>query len=220
MKYHFLITIALATSVLFFSGCDRSRTSDYPDSSADTVRRTDDIKQNGRDQRQAVDNENARANTRMDFNEQQIRDRYAGRRQSHVNEANAETTVSDAKVREILIQAKHDKDVIDAQVVADLRTSPNQNAAEIRADATRRKSEIDNRASVKIAPIHNDSNSKKSLHVQRGIEIDREEAQELSVLARERSQANNQARGKKLEIDQWQNEEMSRVERDSNPRNR
>ncbi|TVR12834.1 MAG: hypothetical protein EA401_08270 [Planctomycetota bacterium] len=96
MKYHILFTVALAASVIIFTGCNRSRISEYPDQSADTVRRVDDIRHNARDQHHMVDLESVRTANRLNFREQQIRNTHAALRQQHVNEANAEATESDA----------------------------------------------------------------------------------------------------------------------------
>ncbi|TVR12835.1 MAG: hypothetical protein EA401_08275 [Planctomycetota bacterium] len=99
-----------------------------------------------------------------------------------------------------------------------LRTSSGDKASAIRSEATRQKSEVDSVATAQIAPIANETARTMAVHIQRGIEIDRDESRQLSALERERSQANNQAREKKLEIDQWQTDELAKVERDSSTR--
>ncbi|TVR49404.1 MAG: hypothetical protein EA402_00075, partial [Planctomycetota bacterium] len=203
-------------SLLFASGCKDTRTSDYPDQSPHTVRREDDVRQNAREQKDAADLQADRASARFDYREQQIRDQYAAKRQAHVNENHALTTERDAKVREIQIQAKHDKDVIDAETAEKVRTSSGDESAKIRADAAMRKSEIDNRTTGKLAPHATETTRNNSRNVQRGIELDREESKEISALEQERATARNQTRDKKLEIDQWLNEEMAKIEKDSN----
>lgn len=217
MTNRLLLTAAVAASILLFTGCNGSRTSDYPDHSVNTTRRVDDIKQNARDQKDAVDVEADRTATKHDFNERQIREKYKAKRQSFTNESDGEATVRDAKTREIQIQVKHDKDVIDAEVADKLRTSPPEKAAEIQADAASRKSEIDSEATSKLAPFISDAERIKAKNIQRGIEIDRDESKEISALEQERSKARNDTKAKKLTIDTWTSDELAKVAKESGP---
>lgn len=220
MNSRTLIAVALTATILPFTGCDRSHTSDYPDRSVNTTRRVDDIKQNARDQKDAVDAEADRQLNKLDFNERQIREKYKADRLTFGNTSDKETTGHDAKTRDIQIQAKHDKDVIDAEVVDKLKTSAPEKAAEIQADATSRKSEIDSKTTSKLASITSDSERSKVKNIQRGIEIDREESKELSALEQERSKLRNETKEKKLKIDKWANDELSKVAKESNSSNK
>ena len=205
----------MAASLFLFSGCDDSRTSDYPDNSVNTTRRVDDIKQNARDQKDAVDVEADRVYARLKFDERQIREKYKAKRQSFVNGSDGDTTDREAKNRDIQIQAKHDKDVIDAEVAEKLKTSAPEQAAEIRADAVSRKAEIDNKSTSKLAPIASDTERSKAKNVQSGLELDREEAKELSKLEQERSKVRNETKEKTLKIDQWTTDELAKVHKDT-----
>lgn len=220
MTKRILLTSAVAASLFLFAGCDGSRTSDYPDKSVKTTRRVNDIQQNARDQKDAVDVEADRMSTKMDFNERQIRENYKVKRQTFVNDASGDTTDREAKNRDIQIQAKHDKDLIDAEVVDKLKTSAPEKAAAIQADATSRKSEIDSITASKLAPINSDMERSKAKEIQRGIEVDRDESKEISVLEQERSKARNDVREKKLKIDQWTNDELAKVDKDSSSENK
>jgi hypothetical protein len=217
VKNRILLASAMAASILLLAGCDGSRTSDYPDHSVDTTRRVDDIKQNARDQKDAVDADADRVSTRMDFDERQIREKYKAMRQSSVNEGAGAATDREAKNREIQIQAKHDKDVVDAEVADKLRTTPPEKAAEIHADAASRKSEIDNAATGKLEPILSETERGKAKDIQRGLELDRDESKEISGLEQERSKARNETRERKLKIDKWTNDELATVEKDTSP---
>lgn len=215
MNNRIIIAIVLTASVLSFVGCNQSRTSDYPDHSVNTTRRVDDIKQNARDQKDAVDADADRLSNRMDFDERQIREKYKAERQAFVNASDKEATDHDAKSRDIQIQAKHDKDVIDAEVAEKLRTGSPEKATEIQADAASRKSEIDSKVTGQLAPIVSDSERIKAKNIQRGIEIDRNESKEISALEQERSKVRNETKDKKLEIDKWTNDELAKVGKDS-----
>jgi hypothetical protein len=218
MKNHIILAAALTATLFTFVGCNPSRSSDYPDRSVNTTRRVDDIKQNARDQKDAVDAEGDRLTNKMDFDERQIREKFKAERQSFMNAADKETSEREAKNREILIQAKHDKDVIDAEVVDTLKTSAPEKAAEIRADALSRKSAIDSRATANLAPMVSESERSKAKNIQRGLEIDLNESKDISALEQERAKARNQAKDKKLSIDTWTNDELAKVgkEADSN----
>lgn len=220
MTNRILLTSAMAASIFLFVGCDGSRTSDYPDHSVNTTRRVDDIKQNARNQKDAVDVEADRVSTKSDFDERQIREKYKAKHQSFANDANGNATDRDAKNRDIQIQAKHDKDVIDAEVADKLKASPPEKAAEIQADAASRKSEIDSKATSKLTPIASDTERSKAKNVQRGLELDRDEAKEISALEQDRSKARNETKEKKLKIDKWTNDELAKVEKDSNSVNK
>ena len=220
MTNRILLTSAMAASIFLFAGCDGSRTSDYPDHSVNTTRRVDDIKQKSRDQKDAVDVEADRVLTKMDFDERQIREKYKAKRQSFVNDANGDTTDRDAKNRDLQIQAKHDKDVIDAEVADKLKTSQPEKAAEIEAAAASRKSEIDSKTTSKLTPIASDTERSKAKNVQRGIDLDRDEAKEISALEQERSKVRNETKEKKLKIDKWTNDELAKVEKDSSSQNK
>lgn len=220
MTNRILLTSAMAASILLFAGCDGSRTSDYPDRSVNTTRRVDDIKQNARDQKDAVDVEADRMSTKWDFDERQIREKHKAKRQSFVNESDGEATVRDAKTRDIQIQAKHDKDVIDAEVVDQLKTSSPEKSTEIQANATSRKSEIDSKTTSKLTPILSESERSKAKNIQRGIEIDRDESKEISALEQERSKTRNETKDKKLKIDKWTNDELAKVAKGSNSTNK
>jgi hypothetical protein len=215
MTNHILLTSAMAASLFLFAGCDGSRSGDYPDHSVNTTRRVDDIKQNARDQKDAVDVEADQVSTKLDFDERQIREKYKAKRQSFANESDKEATDRDAKTRDIQIQAKHDKDIIDAEMADKMKTSPPEKSAEIQADATSRKSEIDSKATGKIAPIASDTERSKAKNIQRGIEIDRDESREISALEQERSKGRNETKDKKLRIDKWTNDELAKVAKDS-----
>lgn len=215
MNTHLTLAIALTASVLCFAGCDQSRTSDYPDHSVNTTRRVDDIKQNSRDQKDAVDAEADRLSNKYDFDERQIREKYKADRQAFINTSDKETTDHEAKNREIQIQAKHDKDVIDAEVAEKLRTASPEKTAEIKAEAASRKSEIDSKTTGKLAPIISESERSKAKNIQRGLEIDRSEAKEISALEQERSKTRNEMKDKKLKIDKWTNDELAKVGKDS-----
>ena len=217
MKNRILLTSAMAASIFLAAGCDGVRTSDYPDKSVNTTRRVDDIKQNARDQKDAVDLETDRASTKMDFNERQIREKYKAKRQAFINDADGETTVREAKSRDIQIQAKHDKDVIDAEVMDTLKTTSPEKVAAIQADAVSRKSEIDSKATSKLAPIASDMERSKAKDIQRVLEVDRDESKEISALEQDRSKSRNEMKDKKLKIDKWTNDELAKVEKDSTP---
>lgn len=215
MNNRIILAIALTASILSFAGCDQSRTSDYPDSSVNTTRRVDDIKQNARDQKDAVDAEADRLSSKFDFDERQIREKYKADRQALVNASDKGTTDHDAKNRDIQIQAKHDKDVIDAEVANKLRTGSPEKSAEIKADAASRKSGIDSDTTGKLASIISESERTKAKNIQRGLDIDRSESKEISALEQERSKARNQMKDKKLKINKWTNEELAKVGNDS-----
>ena len=215
MNINIMLAAALFASILSFAGCDQSRTSDYPDNSINTTRRVDDIKRNARDQKDAVEAEADRMSNKLDFDERQIREKYKADRQAFINASEKETTESSAKNREIQIQAKHDKDVIDADVAEKLRTSSPEKTTEIQAEAASRKSEIDNKTTGKLAPIINDSERSKAKNVQRGMEIDLNEAKEISALEQERSKVRNETKDKKLKIDTWTNNELAKVAKES-----
>ncbi len=219
MKTHLtnriLLTSALAASIFLWTGCDGSRTSDYPDNSVNTTRRVDDIKQNARDQKDAVDAQYDRASNQHDFEERQIREKYKASRQSLVNEAESGATSSDAKLREFQIQAKHDKDVIAAELAEALRTNPPEKAAELQADAAARTAEVDNTLTGKTAPHTSDIERSKAKYIQRGIELDRDESKEISALESKRSKSRNVAQAEKLKIDTWTTDELAKVGKDS-----
>lgn len=220
MNTRIFLAATLTASLFSFTGCDGSRTSDYPNDSVNTTRRVDDIKQNARDQKDAVDAETDRLSNKMDFDERQIREKFKADRQAFINASDKETTDRDAKNRDIQIQAKHDKDVIDAEVADKLKTSPPEKSAEIQADAASRKSEIDNRTTGKLAPIASESERSKARNIQRGLEIDLNESKEISALEQERSKARNDMKDKKLKIDKWTNDELAKVAKDANPASR
>lgn len=220
MNNHLLFSATLATSLLFFGGCDNSRTSDYPDHSANTTRRVDDINRNARDQKDALDTENSRITTKMDFSERQIHEKYKSNRESLVNTSDKDATDRDAKVREIHIQAKHDKDLIDAETAEKLKTSPTENSAQIMANATNQKSEIDSKSTSKLSPLLSDAErSKEKIH-QSNLEIDLNEAKEISALDKERSIARNEINEKKIKIDRWTSEELEKIKKDSSTTNK
>ena len=203
MNTYIMLAVTLTASLLTFTGCDGSRTSDYPDRSVNTTRRVDDIKQNSRDQKDAVDAEADRVSNKFDFDERQIREKYKADRQTFMNASDKETTDRDARTRDIQIQATHDKDVIDAEVVDKLKTSPPEKAAEILADAVSRKTEIQSRATGKLAPIVSEAERSKALNIQRELEISLNESKEISALEQERSKARNEVKG--LEINNSSN---------------
>lgn len=215
MKTYIPFAIALCVSILFLAACGQSRISKYPDGSADTTRRVEDIKQNARDQKAAVDAEAERMSNRLDFDERQIREKYKAQRQVFLNAANEEATVREAAVRDIKIQAKYDKDVIDAEIADTMKTTAPEKHAEIKADAASRKSEIDSVAAAKLAPINSEAERSLARNAQRKLEIDRDEEQAISALEQKRSKARDRAKEKKLEIDRWTNEEMAKVAEDS-----
>ncbi len=215
MNIHALLVAAMATSLLSLAGCDGSRTSDYPDQSVNTIRRVDDIKRNAREQKDAVDAEADRQSNKMDFDERQIREKYNADRQAHMNALGKESTDRDAKTRDFQIQAKHDKDVIDAEVADKLKTSPPEKAAEIQADAASRKSDIDSKTTEKLSPILSESERSKAKNIQSGLEIDLNESKEISALEQERSKARNEIKEKKLKIDKWTNDELAKVANDA-----
>lgn len=215
MKHHIILVTALSVTILSFAGCNQSRTGDYPDNSVNTTRKVDDIKQNSRDQKDVVDAEADRLATRMDFDERQIREKYKADRKSFIIASAREATEHDGKSRGILIQAKHDKDIIDAEVAEKLRTTSPEKEAEIIAEAASRKSEIENQATAKLAPILSESERSKAKTVQRGLEIDFNESKEISALEQERSKVRNETKDKKLKIDKWTNEELSKVAKDA-----
>ncbi len=219
MTNRILLTSAMAASLFLFASCDGSRTSDYPDHSVNTTRRVNDIKQNARDRKDAVDVEADRVSTKSDFDERQIREKYKAKHQSFANDANGDTTDREAKNRDIQIQAKHDKDVIDAELADKLKSNPPEKAAELKADATSRKSEIDSKTTSKLTPIASDTERSKAKNVQRGLELDRDEAKEISALEQDRSKARNETKEKKLKIDKWTNDELAKVEKDSGSTN-
>lgn len=215
MSNRILLTSAMAASLLFLSACDGARTSDYPDHSVNTTRRVDDIKQHARDQKDKADDDADVTSTKMDFDERQIREKYKAKRQASVNASDAEMTERDAKTREIQIQAKHDKDAIDAELADKLKTSPVEKSAELQADAASRKSEIDSKTTGKLAPILADTERSRTKNVQHGIDIDRDESKEISALEQERSKARNATKEKKLKIDTWTTDELAKVQKDS-----
>lgn len=210
-----IIAVLLSVSLLFITGCNRADSGDYPDRSVDTTRRVEDIRQNARDQKDAVDARADRIATRHDFDERQIRQKYQAERQAFANSRREEATVRDAQIREIQIQAQHDKEVIGAEVADTLKTSPREDSPEIRANAARRKAEIDHRTSENTSPLRSESERSKATYVQRGLDLDRNESQEISALEQKRSEARNHRNERMLEIDQWTNEALAKVGQDS-----
>lgn len=217
MNTRILLMVALTASIISFAGCNQSRTSDYPDRSVNTTRRVDDVKQNARDQKDAVDAEADRLTNKLDFDERQIREKYKADRQAFINASDKEATDHDAKTRDIQIQAKHDKDVIDAEVAEKLRTTSPEKTAETQADADSRKAEIDSKTTESLAPIISDSERIKAKNIQRKIEIDLNESKEISALEQQRSKVRNETKEKKLKIDKWTNDELAKVAKDSKP---
>ncbi len=217
MTTRIILLSTITVTMLVFSGCNESRTSDYPDNSVNTTRRVDDIKRNARDQKDEVDAEADRLSNRMDFEERQIREKYKAERQVIINTSEKQSTERDAKTRELQIQAKHDKDMIDAETAEKLKTSPVEKAAEIQADANSRKLEIDSRTTKNLAPSSNESEREKTKDIQRGLEIDRNESRDISALEQERSKMRNEMKVKKLKIDTWTNEELDKISKEEHP---
>jgi hypothetical protein len=215
MKNHILLLSAVTVSLFLCAACDGVRTSDYPDNSVNTTRRVDDIKQNARDQKDAVEVEAGELSNKLDFDERQIREKHKADRQALVNASDKEATTRDAKMRAFEIQAKHDKDVIDAEGADKLKTSPSENAAQITAEMTSRKAEVDNKLTADLAPFVSETERGKADLVQRGIEIDLAESKKISVLEQERSKTRNATREKMLKIDRWTNDELAKVSKDS-----
>jgi hypothetical protein len=215
MKNHIVLISAIAVSLFLLTACNGSRTSDYPDNSVNTTRRVDDIKRNAREQKDAVEMEADELSKKLDFDERQIRETYKADRQALVNDSNKEATTRDAKIREFEIQAKHDKDVLDAEVADKLKTSPAEDAAQITAEVASRKAEIDNRLTTDLAPFVSKKERGKADLIQRGIEIDLAESKKISALEQERSKTRNAMREKMLKIDTWTNDELAKVNTDS-----
>lgn len=220
MSIRILCAIALTASLLLIAGCDRSQANDYPDRSDDTTRRVDDINRYARDQKDAIDAEADRLSTKMDFDERQIRERYKAQRQEFVNESNQEATERNATIRSLQIQAKHDKDVIDAEMAEELKTSAPDKAAEIRADAASEKSDIERETNRKLAELESVAERERATITQQKLDIDRDESKEISALEQERSKVRNQTNEKKLKVDKWTTEELSKVANDSKSANR
>lgn len=215
MHIHIIVTIALTVSLLSFAGCGQSRTSDYPDHSENTAKRVDEIRRYASNQKDAIDAEADRLSTKLDFDERQIRQEYKADRQEFINAAEKKAAERNARIHDIKVQARHDKAVIDAETTDKLKTSPQGKAAGIQIDAADRKAAIDREAADKLAEINGDFERSKAENIQQRLELDLEESREISALERERSKVRNETREKKLKVDQWTNDEMAKIGKDS-----
>jgi hypothetical protein len=215
MKQASLFTSPLILAALIAcGGCDGSRTSDYPDRQPETVRRVDDIKRNAQDQKTAIEREYEEISAKLDFRERQIRERHKADRDAFALQTNKDISELQAKRREIDLQAKHDKDKVDAETAEKARTSPADQAAQIQTDASARKSDIDANVAKQLAPIMADIERHEAKVRQRRSEIDLAEAKDLSGLERERTQAKDQMRTKKIDVDRWLTDELAKVDKE------
>ena len=211
MVHKLTLSAAFAACLLFTNGCNDTRSSDYPDHSPTTTRQVNDIKLNARDQKDAVDKEDELAIIKQEFKEKQIHDKYNADRAALANATSTESTDWEAKRRGIEIQAKHDNDVIDAEVADKVKVALPEQVEAIRADGLKRKAEVNSQVATKMAPITSEMERSQAKTNQRMIEITLNEAKEMSALEKERAMARDQSRAKKIAIDRWTTDELAKV---------
>ncbi len=200
--------VALAASLVILAGCPDSRTSEH------SAKRTDDIQRHARYQKDAVDAEDARLTTTMAMREREIRAKYTADRAAYVNASGQLVAARDVRRDQIQLQATRDKHEIDHETAEQLRNSPTGKAAEIEADAIRRKSEIDSTATGELAPISDDAHQGTAQDHQRLQDLTTAEAEEISALERERSTERGSIEDKKIAIDRWASDELAKEDTD------
>jgi len=215
MRTRLLLISSLAATILLVAGCGDAKSRPHSEHQMNTSRRIEDIKLNAREQKDAVDVETDRTAARCEIVERQIREKYGKKRQASAAEPAGDTTDRAAKMRDLQLQAQHDKDAIDAEVAEKLKLSLPEETTAIQADAASRKAAIDNQANSTLEVLARDTERDKAENLRRGLDIDRDESKEIRALEQERSRSRIDMKDKKLKIDTWVEGELAKVAQDS-----
>jgi len=207
------IIISVLAAVLILGSCGGSRTTDYPDQNRSAVRNVDDIKRIAAHQKAAIDREYAQVSNNMDFRERQIRLNYMASRESLTIHSDTMASELSAKRRDIDLEAKHEKEMIDADLNQKLVTGSTENAAVLQAEANNKKAEIDKSMTSKLAQISEDIERNDTDTRKKSIALIMETAKEVTDLEEERAQAIAKMRTRKLEVDRWTTDEMAKVDK-------
>lgn len=220
MKLTIVVCSALLSTAFMLGGCNSTRTSDYPDRTPETTRKVDDIKLNARDQKDAIDKNYDEKSNNLDFKERQIREKYKIGREAYGIKAGKSNSDHIAKRSDIESQAKFDKVKIDADASDKIKTSPAEDEAKIRTEAISRKAEVDSNSTKKLASIASDNEVGEAKIRQYNMEKDLAEAKEMTALEKERAQARDEMRTKKVEVDKWTTDELNKVNKDADNNNK
>ncbi len=184
---------------------------EYPDNSPQTTRRIDNVHKDALIQKEAIDKKFDEQSVNLDFRERQIRDKYKADREAIIIEADKAKTDRVARRTTIEVQTKYEKDRIDAETVEDLRDKPANEAAQAKAKAMSRKTEIDSAATKKVAPILSEAEVADAKSLQRRRDLDLAETKEITDVQQERTKARVEMRNKTLAVDRWETEQRSKV---------
>lgn len=206
-----LLSATLIATMMLGVGCNDSRTTDYPNSTPETTRRVDDVKRNARDQKDAIDKSYDEVSQNIDFRERQIRERYKADRATLKVEVEKELAMRASKRLDAETKGKAAKDKIDADVATRLVDAPADQVAQIRAAAAAEKAELDRELATTIAPLQSDVDRSNVGATQRKADLDLKEANELSELAKERNKAREEMKLKRIAVDRWTTDELSKV---------
>jgi len=206
---HFLLPSVLTVLALLGVAC--SSRSDYPDSSAETVRKVDDIKREGRDRKDEIDRLYDAQLARFDFREKQIHDKARADRDAiDLDIQKAHDNLNDKK-RESDAKAKRETEAVEAEAEAKLKTAPPEQTDRIKADLATRKAEIALKSTEEMAPISSDLAAFEGKTKQRKMELESEETKQLNALEHDQAEARRQMREKRLDVDRWVTENLAKV---------